>query len=48
MEVSSQLHSPAALPPGKRAPILIARTFGEPHSLYGRFGIEKKKVFTNQ
>jgi hypothetical protein len=41
MEVSGQLHAPAALPPGKEAPIPLDRTLGGPQSLSGRCGEEK-------
>jgi hypothetical protein len=40
MEVSGQLHSPAALPPGK-----LDRRLGGPQSRYGRGGEEKNPQF---
>jgi hypothetical protein len=37
MEVSGQLHAPAALSPGKK-PVSVEKTPSEPYSLSGRFG----------
>jgi hypothetical protein len=43
MEVSGQLHAPAALPPGERAPgTVLDRGLGGPQSRSGRRGEEKK------
>jgi hypothetical protein len=41
MEVSGQLHSPAALPPGKEHAIPIGQEAGGPQSQSGRGGEEK-------
>jgi hypothetical protein len=41
MEVSGQLHSPAALPPEKETPYPLDRRLGEPQSRSGRGGEEK-------
>jgi hypothetical protein len=44
MEVSSQLHAPAALPPGKRSRYLLDRRLGDKESLSGRGGEEKNDL----
>jgi hypothetical protein len=41
MEVSGQLHAPAALPPGKSPRYPLDRRLGGPQSRSGRFGEEK-------
>jgi hypothetical protein len=41
MEVSGQLHAPAALPPGKRPWYPLDRRLGGPQSRSGRGGEEK-------
>jgi hypothetical protein len=41
MEVSGQLHVPAALPPGKEPPVPIGYEGGWPQSRSGRGGEEK-------
>jgi hypothetical protein len=41
MEVTGQLHAPAALPPGKDPGYLIDRRLGGPQSRSGRGGEEK-------
>jgi hypothetical protein len=41
MEVSGQLHAPAALPPGKSPRYLLDRRLGGPQSRSGRGGEEK-------
>jgi hypothetical protein len=41
MEVSGQLHAPAALPPGKSPWYPLDRRLGGPQSRSGRGGLEK-------
>jgi hypothetical protein len=41
MEVSGQLHAPAALPPGKKPVVPIESRLGGPQSRSGRGGEEK-------
>jgi hypothetical protein len=41
MEVSGQLHAPAALPSGKQSPVPTAQKLGGPQSWYGRYEEEK-------
>jgi hypothetical protein len=41
LEVSDQLHAPAALPPGKEPPVPLDRRLGGPQSRSGRHGEEK-------
>jgi hypothetical protein len=41
MEVSGQLHAPAALPPGKAPRYPMDRRLGGPQSWSGRRGVEK-------
>jgi hypothetical protein len=41
MEVSDQLHAPAALPPGKEPLVSLDRKLGGPQSRSGRGGEEK-------
>jgi hypothetical protein len=41
MEVSGQLHAPAALPPGKEPWYPVDRRLGRPQNLSGRHGEEK-------
>jgi hypothetical protein len=41
MEVSGQLHAPAALPPGKEPPVPIDTRLSGPQSSSGRGGEEK-------
>jgi hypothetical protein len=41
MEVSGQLHAPAALPPGKEPWYPLVRRLAGPHSRSGRGGEEK-------
>jgi hypothetical protein len=42
MEVSGQVHAPAALPPGGKSPWYpLDRRLGEPQCRYGRGGEEK-------
>jgi hypothetical protein len=41
MEVSGQLHAPAALPPGKETLVPMDRRLGGPQSRSGRGGEEK-------
>jgi hypothetical protein len=41
MEVSGQLHTPAALPPGKEPLVPIVQEVGGPQSRSGRGGKEK-------
>jgi hypothetical protein len=41
MEVSGQLHAPAALPPGNEPPVPIYRKLSGPQSRSGRGGEEK-------
>jgi hypothetical protein len=43
MEVSGQLHAPAALPPGKEPLVPTDRRLGGPQSRYGR-GDEQKNT----
>jgi hypothetical protein len=38
MEVNGQLHTPAALPPGKEGPYPLDRRLGGPQSRSGRSG----------
>jgi hypothetical protein len=45
MEVSGQLHTPAALPSGKNPPSPTEQGLGGSHSLYGRGG---KEPFANR
>jgi hypothetical protein len=42
MEVSDQLHAPAALPPGKESRYLLDRRLGGPQSRPGGGGQEKR------
>jgi hypothetical protein len=44
LEVSGQLHAPAALPPGKRPRYPFYRRLGGPQSRTGRYG--EVKIFT--
>jgi hypothetical protein len=41
MEVSGQLHTPAALPPGKEPLVPLDRRLGGPQSRSGLCGLEK-------
>jgi len=41
MEVSGQLHVPAALSPGKGSPVAVGTRLGGPQSHFGRSGKEK-------
>jgi hypothetical protein len=41
MEVSSQLHDPAALSPGRESLVPLDRRLGEPQSRFGHGGEEK-------
>jgi hypothetical protein len=46
MEVSGQLHDPAALPLGKEPPVPIGQAAGWPQSRPGSYGEEKTLVAT--
>jgi hypothetical protein len=41
MEVSGQVHGPAALPPGSSTRYPLYKRLGEPQDLYGYYGEEK-------
>jgi hypothetical protein len=41
MEVSDELHVPAALPPGKEPPVPLNRRLGKPQNRSGRCGVKK-------
>jgi hypothetical protein len=45
MEVSGQLHGPAALPPGKSSQYPLDRRLGEPQNRPGRRGEDKNAAF---
>jgi hypothetical protein len=45
MEVSGQLHAPAALPPGKDPQYALDRRLGGPQSRSGRGGEEKNSQY---
>jgi hypothetical protein len=46
MEVSGQLHDPAALHPGKESPVPIVQKAGWPQNRFGRRGEEKNFAST--
>jgi hypothetical protein len=41
MEMSDQLHAPAAIPPGKESPVPLERRLGGPQRLCGRYEEDK-------
>jgi hypothetical protein len=45
MEVSGQLHAPAALPAGKEPPVPMDRRLGAPQSRSGRRGEEYSNLY---
>jgi hypothetical protein len=44
MEVSGQIHAPAALPPGKQLRYPLDRRLGGPQSQSGPYGEEKNRL----